>query len=316
MTEYIQVQNEAEESVSFAFGDEVRQSLIYPWRLPFLPFTLAHRIINLRIDKRKTKVTQSTDCLFIFDLEKMRRKDQKSFVKEALNFAENTISLGIGKPSIEMKFNHTIPSRSEWGIEPKHWNSSVESLLLGLIRTYHPKKLVFVGKYPYAGIMGALRRCNSSENMYWISVRGDPLTIQERSERFSKVKNLEHFTDFDSIIKNTIFFDRESLKTEKKLAEIIEKSGLNIIKNPTSAADIIGMLSSNQTVMYPSELVLIKNKAIPPYAVSNLIHIEKGYERFTLEKLFKYRKNRKSHPSAIMSVQARLDIWFNSREGN
>jgi hypothetical protein len=161
--------------------------------------------------------------------------------------------------------------------------------------------------------------------MFWISVRGDPLTIQERSKRFSKVKDIEHFTDFDSIIKNTIFFDHESLKIEKKLAKTVKKSGLNIIKNPTSAeymyisnpeTDIIGMLSSNQTVMCPSELKFTNNGVIPPYAISNLIHIEKGYERFTLEKLFKYRKNRKSHSSAIMSVQARLDIWFNSREKN
>ena len=35
---YIHVDKEAENSYSFAVGDEIRKALVAPWKLPILPF--------------------------------------------------------------------------------------------------------------------------------------------------------------------------------------------------------------------------------------------------------------------------------------
>ena len=42
---YIHVDKEAENSYSFAVGDEIRKALVAPWKLPILPLSLPKRIL-------------------------------------------------------------------------------------------------------------------------------------------------------------------------------------------------------------------------------------------------------------------------------
>ena len=55
----------------FAVGDEIRKSLIAPWKLPILPFSLPKRIFAHRKTISRLRLEEAiADCLFIFDLEK------------------------------------------------------------------------------------------------------------------------------------------------------------------------------------------------------------------------------------------------------
>ena len=51
---------------------------------------------------------QSSDCLIIYDLEKMRKRVQESFVNKSLGYGERIVTLSIGKPMIEASFDHNI----------------------------------------------------------------------------------------------------------------------------------------------------------------------------------------------------------------
>lgn len=321
LTEYIRVEKEAEDSFSFAFGDEIRHSVMSPWRIPLLPFTLPYRLIKLNKRKSNIDIEQTSDVLMIYDLEKMRKNDQEYFVKQSLQYSQKSITLGIGEPLINVSFNHHLPSRSEWNIEPKKWNLAVENLILGLIRTYKPKKLIFVGKYPYAGILEAIRRCNSTEKMFWISVRGDKSTISERSKRFTKVTDLNYFTETELFIKNTIYFDNDSQSILEKLKKTIEDNEINVLSNPDNAeyvvlsdsrTDLLKPLLRNQTVIYPKHMEFAEGLKIPNYAMKNLVRIEDGYEDFIFQSMFNFRNTRESKSSFIMSVQSKLDIWLES----
>ena len=321
LTEYIRVEKEAEDSFSFAFGDEIRHSVMAPWRIPLLPFTLPYRLMKLNKRKLNIDAEQSSDVLMIYDLEKMRKNDQEYFVKQSLQYSQKAVTLGIGEPLINATFNHHLPSRSEWNIEPKRWNQAVENLILGLIRTYKPKKLIFVGKYPYAGILEAIRRCNSTEKMYWISVRGDKSTISERSKRFTKVTDLNYFTETELFIKNTIYFDNDSQSILEKLKKTIEDNEINVLSNPDNAeyvvlseprTDLLKPLLRNQTVIYPKHMEFAEGLKIPNYAMKNLVRIEEGYEDFIFQSMFNFRNTRESKSSFIMSVQSKLDIWLES----
>ena len=321
LTEYIRVEKEAEESFSFAFGDEIRQSVMAPWRIPLLPFTLPYRLMKLKKPKYDDDLKQSFDCLVIYDLEKMRKRVQESFVNKSLGYGERIVTLSIGKPMIEASFDHNISSRSEWNIEPKKWNAAVESLILGLIRTYKPKKLIFVGKYPYAGVLEAIRKCNSTEKMYWISVRGDKSAINERSNRFSKVMDINYFTEVELFIKNTIYFDNDSKLILEKLKKTIEDNKINILSHPDNAeyvvlsnsrTDLLKPLLRNQTVIYPKHMEFDEGLKIPNYAMKNLVRIEDGYEDFIFQSMFNFRNTRESKSSFIMSVHSKLDIWLES----
>ncbi|MBL6884040.1 MAG: hypothetical protein ISR09_06620 [Candidatus Thalassarchaeum sp.] len=319
LTEYIRVEKEAEESFSFAFGDEIRHSVMAPWRIPLLPFTLPYRLMKLKKPSYDADLEQSSDCLIIYDLEKMRKNDQEHFVKQSLQYSQKTISLGISKPLINLAFDHHLPSRSEWNIETKKWNGAVENLILGLIRTYKPKKLIFVGKYPYAGVLEAIRKCNSSEKMYWISVRGDKSAIAERSNRFSKVMDMNYFTETELFIKNTIYFDDESQSILDKLKKTIQNNEINVLTNPhnaeyvvlsNSGADLLEPLLRNQTVLYSEKMEFSEELNIPNYVMRNLVRIEDGYEDFIFQNMLNFRKGRESKSSFVMSIQSKMDIWL------
>ena len=77
LTEYIRVEKEAEESFSFAFGDEIRHSVMAPWRIPLLPFTLPYRLMKLKKRRSNVEAKHCSDLLMIYDLEKMRKNDQE-----------------------------------------------------------------------------------------------------------------------------------------------------------------------------------------------------------------------------------------------
>ena len=82
--EIIRIAKEAEDSYSFAVGDEMRRSLMAPWRIPIFPLSMIKRIATHRkILKENREMNSITDCVFIFDLEKMRLSDQKSFTNQA-----------------------------------------------------------------------------------------------------------------------------------------------------------------------------------------------------------------------------------------
>jgi len=318
MNEFIKIEKDAEASFSFAFGNEIRQSIIAPWRIPLLPLTIPLLLIKFYQTRKHVKRVNTIDCLFIFDLEKMRKNDQNAFVNEAINYTEKTITLGIGKPLINAEFDHKIKSRAEWNIDANEWNSALEKIILGMIKAYRPQKMIFVGKYPFAGIMSVIRKCNSIQNTFWISVRGDEKTVTERCNSFSKVQELKQFIEHDNVVRNTIFFDSKKSNLAKASIKYANKYGINTIKTPEHAEylvlskndmNIIPVLLRNQTIVCSIDNNISQNKPIPNFALANFIQIDDG-DFSKINKMFEYRKNKNGFSSAVMSVQAKLDVWL------
>lgn len=314
--EIVRVAKEAEESYSFAVGDEMRRSLMAPWRIPILPLSMIKRIATHRkILKENREISSITDCVFIFDLEKMRLSDQKSFTNQALSYANNSIGIGIGEPSFPADYKHILPTRRHLNIEPREWNSMLEYFLLGVIRSYRPKKVVFVGKYPYAGIMSVLRKCEPKNGFYWIHVRGDTEVVDERSTKFNLTKALAFFTDQDSIVRNTIFFDYEP---PKDLVQNLNKKGIHIIQTKEHAEymslvktnyDFKGMLMKNQTLFLQPEAEKCLG-FIPNYLLPNLVVTGPENISVLIEDVVTFRKGLVGKKSPVMSVEAKLDLWL------
>ena len=313
---YIHVDKEAENSYSFVVGDQIRKALIAPWRIPILPLTLPRRIFDHRKTISRIRLKEAiVDCLFIFDLEKMRVSDQKSFTNQALNYANKSIGIGIGEPSFPADYKHTLPTRRQLNIEPREWNSMLEHFLLGVIRSYRPKKVVFVGKYPYAGIMSVLRKCKPKNGFHWIHVRGDAKVVEERSTKFNLTKELSFFTNQDSIVRNTIFFDYEP---PEELVENLNRKGIHVIRTKEHAEyislakpnhDFKRMLMRNQTLFLQSEIEKYLG-FIPSYLVPNLVVTEPENTSDLIEDVVTFRKGLVGKKSPAMSVEAKLDLWL------
>ena len=313
---HIRVNKEAENSYSFAVGDELRKSLISPWKIPLLPLSLPKRILSHRKDKAANDaLPYLVDCIFVYDLEKMRLADQKSFINQSLNYSENSIGIGIGNSLIEANFRHSVPTRREMDIEPKEWNALLEKFLLGIIRAYRPKKFVFIGKYPYAGLMSVLRKCETENGFYWIHVRGDLETIEQRSEKFTKSKSLSYFTDHDTIVRNTIFFDHEpSDEIEKQLKSV----GVNVINTHEHAEYLVllhdeydckSLLMRNQTIfILPGAQTSLGQ--IPDYLLPNLVVYDSHRGDETIFSVVNFRKNQRKNKTPLMPVEAKIDLWL------
>ena len=315
--DHIRVTKEAGESYSFAVGDEMRKSLITPWRLPLLPISLIRRIAKHRKKILEDgKINSLTDCLFIFDLEKMRLSDQKSFANQALNYSNNSIGVAIGEALIQTDYKHFIQTRKQLSIPPKDWNLMLETFLLGIVRSYRPEKIVFVGKYPYAGVMSVLRKCEPKQNFYWIHVRGEAGIVKQRSIKFNLTKEISFFTDQDTIVRNTIYFDYQP---SKKLVNSLKKNGINIIRTiehaeyislKQSGYDFKGMLMKNQTLFLNSE-----NEKdlgfIPDYLLRNLVTTAHEDNTEIIDAVTTYRKDVNGKNNSVMTVEAKLDLWFN-----
>lgn len=317
---YIRVAKEAEESYSFAVGDGIRRCIITPWRLPFLPYLLIKKIFAHRKNlKLNQKIKSLTDCIFIFDLEKMRPSDKKSFASRALNYSENSIGIGIGASAIGMGYNHVIQTRRQLNIEAKDWNLMLENFLIGIVRSYKPKKIVFVGKYPYAGIMAVLRKCKPAESFFWIHVRGNSDVVEQRSAKFNLTEEISFFTDQDSIVRNTIYFDYEP---PKHLVRKLKKNGINMIQTKEHAEymslvgedyDFKGMLMKNQTLFLNPENEK-RLGLIPNYLLTNQVTCELENISDLIEVVSTFRKGVIGKKSPVMTVEAKLDLWLNQSQ--
>ena len=314
---HIRVNKEAENSYSFAVGDELRKSLVSPWKLPFLPWSLTKRILSHRRSRATIgALPYLVDCIFVYDLEKMRLSDQKSFTNQSLNYSENSVGIGIGNSLIDANFRHSISTRREMGIEPKEWNELLENFLLGIIRAYRPKKFVFVGKYPYAGLMSVLRKCRTENGFYWIHVRSDYETIEQRSKKFAKSKPFSYFTDHDTIVRNTIFFDH---KPSDNVGKQLKSNGVNIINTPEHAEylalqhneyDCKSLLMRNQTIFIaPNAQASLGH--IPDYLLPNLVVCDVKQRNEMILSVVTFRKNQRTKISPLMPVEAKIDLWLN-----
>jgi hypothetical protein len=315
--DYIHVEKEAEESYSFLAGDQLRQMLVSPWKIPFLPFSIIKGISTHR--KRRIAIgnkSSITDCIFIFDFEKMRSADQKSFVNQSMNYSSNSVGIGIGNSVIDPGYNHIIPTRKDLNIEPKEWNLMLENFLLGIIRSYRPKKLVFVGKYPYAGLMAVLRKCEPKEGFFWIHVRGDARIVEERSSKFQHTRELSHFTNHDTIVRNTIYFDEDP---PEDLKISLKQNGISVIRARNHAEYVSlskgnfqyqEMLMKSQTVfVHPENQIDIGH--IPDYLIRNLIVSDLSKRAGIINSVTTFRKSLGGKKSRFMSVEAKLDFWLN-----
>lgn len=313
---YIQVEKEAKDSYSFLIGDYLRQMLVSPWKIPIIPILAVKGVANHRKRRIVLANKQSiTDCIFVFDLEKMRLSDQKSFANQSMNYSSNSIGIGIGNPAINSNYKHIFPGRKELDIEPKEWNLMLEDFLLGVIRSYRPKKFVFVGKYPYAGLMAVLRKCEPKEGFFWIHTRADAEVIKERSPKFIRTRVLSHFTDHDALVRNTIYFDEDP---PEHLKISLKQNGISIIQAKNYAEYVsLGkgdfeckeMLMKNQTIfMTPENRTDLGH--IPDYFLKNLIISDMTERAGIIDSVTTFRKNLGDKRSPLMSVEAKLDVWL------
>ena len=278
MEESLRLIDDPGSSYSFQFGDAFRQSISKPWLLPVLPFMLAKRFSNHRKFMKKS-VTNLVRHLILIDSEVIDEDDLKQF-QSILTELDRDVVVNIGSHK-DYVSTISLLSRINSGMSSTEWNSYLEDMLTSLIRTQRPSSFIFIGKYPYAGITGMLRRVGESSRTLWIPVRAKEDSIVSRGERFGIVSSLETWSKIvkpPSYSVSTVFvssdldskYEKDLLAAGIEVSKLVEQSG--IILTPSSE------LTSNWPLLEGKIVITIGNPTefiseLPEYLRSKNVHL-------------------------------------------
>ena len=158
----------------------MRESFLKPWKIPLLPLTLMKR--HRKIQRNKIISNPEKEYLFVVDVGKFTMKEVEQF-QTFLSSLSNSVICYIGEKNIDGA-THNFQSPNSTDKSPQVWNKDLEHLLETIIVSSKPEKFVFIGQYPYAGIMSVLRKIEPIKNTAWISLRAKKIVIDERAQRF------------------------------------------------------------------------------------------------------------------------------------
>ena len=208
MKPYLKIKEDPGGSMSFLIGDTFREALFKPWKLFFLPLMLYQRIRIRRVAEQLI-LESNVEILYLIDAESLLDNEFKMF-EQILASRGNDLIASVGDFETIMDFS--IPSRKSNSDTKQQWNNDLEKFVESIIISRRPKKLIFIGKYPYAGLLGIIRRLESQKFTAWLPIRPHPKTIKERSSRFGQI------IDWSFEIDPTIELDLGSVHIDSKMS--------------------------------------------------------------------------------------------------
>ena len=306
MDESLRLIDDPGSSYSFLFGDAFRQSISKPWLLPVLPFTLVKRFSDHRKFMKKS-VSNLVRHLILIDSEVIDEDDLKEFqsvlteldrdvvvnigsnknyistisLLSRINSGDVVVNIGSNKNYIS---TISLLSRINSGLSSNEWNSYLEDMLTSLIRTQRPSSFIFIGKYPYAGITGMLRRVGESSRTLWIPVRAKEDSLLSRGDRFGFVSSTDTWS---KIVKPPLYSQsmvhlhsnlddgyREKLhENGVELSQVEEKSGILLMPS-NDLTDNWPLLEGKIVITIGESTNFIKN--LPEYLRSKNIHLNQS----------------------------------------
>ena len=281
MEESLRLIDDPGSSYSFLFGDAFRKSISRPWLLPVLPFTLVKRFSDHRKFMKKS-VTNLVRHLILIDSEVIDEDDLNEF-QSVLTELDRDVVVNIGSNK-DYVSTISLLSRINSGLSSNEWNSYLEDMLTSLIRTQRPSSFIFIGKYPYAGITGMLRRVGESSRTLWIPVRAKEDSLSSRGDRFGCVSSAETWSKIvkPPLYSHSMVYLHSSL--DDGFLDKLEQDGVEL-SQVEAKCGILLMPSDNLTDNWPlleGKIVItlgestnfIKN--LPEYLRSKNIHLNQS----------------------------------------
>lgn len=225
MKPYLRIEEDPGSSMSFLIGDTFREAFFKPWKLFFLPLMLYRRIRNQRVAQQSI-LESNVEILYLIDAESLLENEFKMF-EQILASRGSDLIASVGDFGTIMDFS--IPSRKSNSDTKQQWNNDLEKFIESLIISRRPKKLIFIGKYPYAGLLGIIRRLESQKFTAWLPIRPHPKAIKERSSRFGQI--LDWSFEIDPTIEldlGSVFIDSKvSSESPSEISQWVKEYGLN-----------------------------------------------------------------------------------------
>ena len=217
MKPYLRIKENPGESISFLVGNTFREVLFKPWKFFLLPLTL-YRRIQLQREKQRAVLKSNIEILYLIDAESLADREF-SMLEQTLSSRGNDLIASIGDFGSDV--DYSIPSRKSNADTKNQWNNDLEKILESIITSRRPKKFIFIGKYPYAGLLSMIRRLESKKFVAWLPVRSKPKAIKERAIRFGNI--IEWNFELEAMIELDLDSIHIDSKTSHKFADKISQ---------------------------------------------------------------------------------------------
>ena len=246
---HLRLSHSVEFSYSFQLGDAVREAVTKPWKLPFLPVEVVRRHRKIKLHRKVSK--HERDFLFLVDYPKLTFKEREQ-CSTLFSTLANSIVVVISDEVVDGA-THQIPPPTSSNKSPRQWNTDLEHFLQSLVLISKPEKFVFIGQYPYSGIMGLLRKLQPNQNTAWIPAHAKQDALSERGDRFGHVLEWPNISaENEEGGKNHLFLSRN---LEIEVAETINKLAAELkVPLSKSPSNALQMLSKEDVVDIPTLL--------------------------------------------------------------
>ena len=234
MKPHLSLKENPSESFSFLVGDMLREAFVRPWKIIFTPVSFI-RLIRRYKSFRSECLESQIEVLYVLDTETMVKQDL-TLTKNLLSSRKNDLVASIGE--FEQSVDYLIPSRKRNNESKTQWNKDFEKTLESIIATRRPQKMIFMGKYPYAGLLSIVRRLESNENVAWVPMRSKTATMTERAPRFGRIINFSYKPQPKSELDTNSLFISQAIPSKVKsfIIESIAGHDQLSVSNPLNAA--------------------------------------------------------------------------------
>ena len=230
----------------------------------------------------KKSVSNLVRHLILIDSEVIDEDDLSEF-QSVLTELDRDVVVNIGSNKDYIS-TISLLSRINSGLSSNEWNSYLEDMLTSLIRTQRPSSFIFIGKYPYAGITGMLRRVGESSRTLWIPVRAKEDSLLSRGDRFGFVSSTDTWS---KIVKPPLYsqsmvhlhsnlddgYREKLLQNGVELSQVEDKSGILLMPS-NDLTDNWPLLEGKIVVTIGESTNFIKN--LPEYLRSKNIHLNQS----------------------------------------
>jgi len=254
---HLRLSHSVEFSYSFQLGDAVREAVTRPWKLPFLPIEVVRRHRKIKLHRKASK--HEHDFLFLIDYPKLTFKEREQCSALFTSLA-NSIVVVISDGVVDGA-THQFPPPTSSNKSLRQWNTDLENFLQSLILISKPEKFVFIGQYPYSGVMGLLRKLLPNQNTAWIPAHAKQDALSERGGRFGHVlewpgnsaegkKHQNNHLNLSTNLKDNVAGTIKELASELNLP--ISESPSNALQmlSKEDVVDIPTLLEQRSTAVY------------------------------------------------------------------
>ena len=259
-----------EYSYSFQWGNTLREAMIKPWRLPILPYSLwkKHRLIQ----QYRKNTSSLTPYLFVIDYQKFSSEDRIQF-QTFFNSLPDCEILIIGDEHVEAASHHFPSSRSS-SKDKRQWNEDLQRLLTVVVESSRPEKFVFIGQYPYAGVMGVLRTLEPRHDTAWLPIRAKKETVDERRQAFGHLLNWPQSVTGNWNLSPEMVHISENLHEDLKETLRTKINQYELVEGPKLQSKIL-FLDEDDTVdkhLEEKQCLAVTMVKFKPRSGTNIIH--------------------------------------------